>query len=103
VKKRRTYRRTFIRNWREYRNLTQERLADRIGRSVGLISLIEAGKSPYTQETLEALAGALGCEPVDLLIRNPPDPEGIWTIWDTLETPEKRQAVEVIKAIRKRA
>lgn len=101
MKKRKAYRRTFIRQWREYRNLSQERLAERVGKSVGLISLVERGKSPYTQGLLESLAMALGCEPVDLLIRNPIDPDGIWTIWDTLEPPEKRQAVEVLKAIRK--
>lgn len=73
-RKQKTWRRTFIKEWREYRNLTQERLAERIDRSPGLISKIENQQGPYTQQTLEAIAGALGCQPVDLLIRNPLDP-----------------------------
>jgi transcriptional regulator with XRE-family HTH domain len=95
------YRRTFIKEWRTYRGLSQERLADRIGKSPGLISQIETRKGPYTQETLEAIADALLCEPVDLLIRNPLDPEGIWSLWDALEPPERQQAVKVLKALKK--
>lgn len=103
TRQKKQYRRTFIREWREYRNLSQERLAERIGKSPGLISQIENRKGPYTQETLEAIASALLCDPADLLIRNPLDPEGLWTIWDGIEAPAKPQAIEVLKTFRKRA
>jgi transcriptional regulator with XRE-family HTH domain len=102
VKKRKTYRRTFIREWRPYRHFTQERLARAVGVSVGLISLLERGKSPYSQALLEAIAGALSCPPADLLIRNPNDPEGLWSLWDGLEATERKQAISVLRAIKPR-
>lgn len=94
---------TFIRQWRKYRGLTQELLADRIGMSPGNLSNIETGKQPYTQEHLEALAEALRCEVVDLLIRNPLDPEGIWSLWERAKTAQREQILEVTKALLKLA
>ncbi|UJW87921.1 helix-turn-helix domain-containing protein [Devosia sp. SL43] len=63
--------RHFIRQWRKYRRLTQEQLADRIDATSGAISQLENGIINYTQPTLEALAYALNCEPGDLLTRDP--------------------------------
>ena len=61
----------YIGEWRIFRNLTQERLADRVGLSVPQVSKIENGSQGYRQDTLQAFAEALGCEPADLL-RPPP-------------------------------
>jgi transcriptional regulator with XRE-family HTH domain len=63
--------RHYIREWRKYRHLTQDRLAERIGKTHGAISQVERGITDYTQEMLEALADALNCEPGDLLLRDP--------------------------------
>lgn len=93
--------RHFIREWREHRGLTQEQLAERIGASGATVSRIEKGAAPYTQDALEAIAYALQCEVVDLLIRNPADREAPWSLFETLKPAQKRQAVEVIKAIKK--
>lgn len=61
----------FLKEWRVYRGLTQERLAERMGVSNGLISQLENGQTAYTQSTLEGAAFALNCEPADLLTRDP--------------------------------
>lgn len=95
-------RRTFFREWREFRSLTQEQLAERLDVSVGLISQLENRKVNYTQATLEALAQALNCEPADLLIRDPSDPEGIWSIWDHAKKGERQQIVELAKVVTSR-
>jgi transcriptional regulator with XRE-family HTH domain len=63
--------RHYIKEWRKYRTLTQEQLAERIGKTHGAISQLERGKIDYTQGMIEALAEALSCEPGDLLSRNP--------------------------------
>lgn len=63
--------RHFIREWRKYRGLTQERLAERVEMTSGMISQLENGIVNYTQPTLEALAAALSCDPGDLLSRDP--------------------------------
>lgn len=97
--KRAPFRPTFIKQWRKHRGLTQERLADRVGMSNGNLSQIENGNTAYTQETLEALAEALQCAPADLLMRNPTDPEGIWSLWDQAKPAERLQIIEVVKTL----
>jgi transcriptional regulator with XRE-family HTH domain len=64
-------RRTFIRQWREARGLTQEQLAAELGTSVATVSRVETGNQPYTQDFLEACANALGTDVVALLSRDP--------------------------------
>jgi len=93
------FRPTFIRQWRKARRLTLEACADRAGMSKGNLSNIETGKTGYNQATLEALADALQCEPVDLLIRNPTDPEGLWSLWDTAKPAQRKQILGIIKGL----
>jgi len=86
--------------WRKYRDdLSQERLAERAGLSQGMISQLENGKSDYTGGMLEALAYALRCDPPDLIMRDPLEPEGIWSIWDNLKPSQRRQAVRLLRAL----
>lgn len=97
-------RRTFLKQWRQYRKLSQERAAERIGVDRSLLSRIENGKSPYNQSFLESAAIAYSCEPVDLLIRNPKDKSAIWTLIDgvTKSPPElQRQIQAVVESLMK--
>jgi transcriptional regulator with XRE-family HTH domain len=91
----------FIRHWRKFRGLTQERLAERLGVAPSSISQLERGKQGYSQGMLEALATALGTEAGSLLMRNPNDPEAPWTIWDQLKPATKRQAIELLKTLQR--
>ena len=68
---RQKWRKNFIREWREDRGLTQQDLADAIGRTKATVSRIETGDIAYTREFLEAAADALGTHPGILLIRAP--------------------------------
>lgn len=62
----------FIREWRKYRRLSQEQLAERAGlRTHSAISHLENGRSEYTQSSLEALASVLHCQPGELLDVDP--------------------------------
>ena len=94
-------RRHFIREWRKFRGLNQEQLAERVGVAVSSISQLETGKQGYSQPTLEAIADALGCEPSDLLMRDPTQPEGIWSIWENLDPPAKIQAIQILETFKK--
>src|SRR5207342_1952034 len=69
------FRKSFIRQWRDYRGLTLERLADRVGMTAGNLSQLERGNQGYTQNTLEALAQALQTDTASLLMRDPSDSE----------------------------
>lgn len=94
--------RTHLREWREYKGLTQEQAAERLNISRTLLSKIENAKSPYTQGFMEAAAEAYGCEVADLIMRDPGSP--VWSIYDTLQSlpPEQQAHVEqIVKTFRK--
>ena len=88
----------FLKQWRQHRGLTQGRLADRVGLSTPFISEMERGIKGYSQDTLEALAEALMCEPADLLMRDPTSPDPIWSIWDRVPTTKRNDALRVLAA-----
>jgi transcriptional regulator with XRE-family HTH domain len=81
------YQRTFIRAWREYRDMSQEELADKVGEylsekgisekgyTYASIGRIENGRMPYSQPIMEGIAEALRV-PVATLIAQPPPQEG---------------------------
>ena len=98
--KRPVYKPPFVKQWREYRNMTQERLAELVGEYLGKsythasIGRIENGKMPYTQPVLEAMADALGTDCASLLIRDPTQPEAIWTLWERALPAERTTIAE---------
>lgn len=91
----------YIKEWRKFRGLTQDQLAERIGVTKSYVSKIESAKRRYDQPFLESAAEVLQCAPADLIIRNPSDPDGIWSVWDTLEPSQRTQVVEIAKTIKR--
>lgn len=68
-----------------------------VGVSAPSISQLERGKQGFTDTTLASLADALACSPGDLLMRNPLDPEAVWSIWDNVPPEKRDQAIRVLK------
>lgn len=93
----------FIRAWRKHRGLSQVQLAERVGINQGNLSKIESGVRKYDQEFLEKAAEALGCEPADLLKRDPKAQaaEEIWDFYDKMTSTQKAQLVEIAKTLQK--
>jgi transcriptional regulator with XRE-family HTH domain len=91
----------YIRQWRNLRELSQERLAERVGTTHATISRIERGKQDYTQTLLESLAEALATDTASLLMRNPIDPDPIWKIWAEAKPVVRRQIIDVAKILLK--
>ena len=94
--------RTFLREWRAYKQLTQEQAAERLNVSRALLSKIENAKSPYTQGFIEAAAEAYGCEVADLLMRDPHSP--VWSIYDTLRAlprDQQEHVEQIVKTFRR--
>lgn len=60
---------------------------------------MENGKQPYNQYVLEALAQVLGTDAGSLIMRNPLDPDAIWSIWDRANIGERQQIVKVAEAL----
>jgi transcriptional regulator with XRE-family HTH domain len=95
------FRRTYIAQWRDFRNLTQEQLADRLDMTQSHLSMLENGKRGYTQETLEAIAHALQTDVASLLMRNPMDGEAIWSIWEHAKPGERQMIVDIARTVTK--
>jgi transcriptional regulator with XRE-family HTH domain len=93
------FRRTFIKHWRKHRQLTLEQLAARLDMTASHLSMLENGKRGYTQETLERVAEALNTDPASLLMRNPGDPDAIWTVWEQAKPAQRATIVEIAKTI----
>lgn len=62
-----------LRAWREFRQLTQEQLADRVGTAGNVIGLLESGERGLSHKWLLKLAPALGTTPGFLLDHDPYD------------------------------
>lgn len=98
---------TFLREWREFRGLTMEEAADRIGIDRTTLGRIEARKLPYNQDFLEKAELAYGVDLSDLLVTNPfkpVQPEPPKLIWDKLRDAPKEvqaRALSVIEALLK--
>jgi transcriptional regulator with XRE-family HTH domain len=92
--------RHYVKQWRAKRELTQERLAERIDRSRGLISQYESGETELSEEAIYALADAFNIDPGDILNVNP-EKEGILVdITDALRGKDPAVQAEVLGFVR---
>lgn len=90
----------YVREWRKFRGLTQERLAERTPFTTGAISQLETGRTKYTQDMIEALAVALDCKAGDLLSRNPFKEGDIIYLFDDLPEDKKRMALAMLQSLK---
>ena len=83
---------TFIRQWRKYRGLSQEQLAEKCGWVVSNVSQLERGQQGYSQPGLELIAKALDCTVADPLSIDPTRGDPIYKAWDKA-TPSQRDLI----------
>lgn len=88
-----------MRQWREEREMTLEAVGAEIGLSHAQLGRIERGLQPYNQELLEALAVLYRIDVASLIMRDPADPEGIWSIWDHAKVGERQMIVDIAKTV----
>lgn len=93
------YKLTFIRQHRQHKGMSLEKLAARVPMDKGNLSKVERGYLPYNQEMLERIADALQTDVASLLIRDPTEPEAIWSLWDRAKPGTRRQIASVAEAI----
>lgn len=99
AKPKRERRPNFLRQWRKHKGLTLETVGAEVGMTGPNLGRVEKGEVPYSQDLLEQLAEMYGCEIADLLVRDPTDPEGIWSIWDRAQPAQRSQIAAVAKAL----
>jgi len=94
-------RKAYFKEWRLYRGLTQQRLADRMNTTKANISRIETGIQAYTQDYLEACAEALNVDPASLIMRDPTYPAAIWSLWEQAKPGQRKRIVQATRKIMK--
>ena len=88
-----------LREWREFRGMTLEQLADAVDTSPGMISMLESGDRGLSAKWLRRLAPALKTTPGHLLEH---DPNSIATdvldIWASIDVRDREQARRVLRS-----
>lgn len=96
-----TQRITFLRAWREHRELSQDQLGAKAGYTQGMISHWETGATDYTGNNLVNLARALECEPRDLLYRHPDTDIELADIVETMTIADRSRLLEIAKTMKR--
>ncbi len=97
---------TYLKEWRKFRGLSQEAMAERVEIDRTTYNRIERGVLPYNQDTLERMAHAIGCDAADLLAVNPLETDPPRLVWNRLRKAHpdiQNQAFDVLEALLKRA
>jgi transcriptional regulator with XRE-family HTH domain len=90
-----------LKAWREHRHMTQAKLAEAIGTTGAVISLLESGERRLSDKWLRKIAPVLNTRPGHLLEFDPSDAASdILEIWSAIPDESRDQAREVLKAFR---
>ncbi|MDE2356468.1 MAG: helix-turn-helix transcriptional regulator [Alphaproteobacteria bacterium] len=99
----RSHVRNYLRAWREHRGLTQTRLAELVGTTGAVISLLESGDRGLSDKWLRKLAPVLQTRPGHLLELDPSEMDNdILEVWADIPQERRDQALEVLRTFRQR-
>lgn len=91
----------YIQAWRLRRGMTQAQLAEAVGTTASVISLLENGDRSLSAKWLRRIAGALKTSAGFLLDRHPDDlPTDVTDIWYQIPESQRDQALRVLQAFR---
>jgi transcriptional regulator with XRE-family HTH domain len=91
----------FLRAWREHRGLTQGQLAEMVGTTGSVISLLESGARGLGDKWLRKLAAALGTRTGHLLEMSPEHADNdILEIWADVPAEDRAKAKRILSAFR---
>jgi transcriptional regulator with XRE-family HTH domain len=90
----------YLRAWREFRKMTQEALAEKVGTNANMIGYLESGERGLSAKWLRRLAPVLETTPGMLLDHDPETLDSdIIDIWAHAGARERRQISDVAKAL----
>lgn len=90
----------FLREWRLFRKLTQEQLAEKVGTNANMIGYLESGERGLSAKWLRKLAPALDTTPGMLLDHDPNELDSdIIDIWAHADRRQKAQLTEIAKTL----
>ena len=91
----------YLRQWREFRGLSQDDLAAAIDTTKSVVSLLENEKRPLSSKWLRRIAEALNTRPGYILDHDPHEVDkDIFELWSRLSDAERGQAANVLRALR---
>jgi transcriptional regulator with XRE-family HTH domain len=105
-KKRKTYGKTYIRDWRRAQKMTLEKLVEELHEKAGFettaatLSRVEQSLQPYSQPLLEAIARTLFTTPASLLTHPPGDDSDIYFVWSQLSPEKRRTAFRIMQVLK---
>lgn len=90
----------FVAAWRDRRGMTQQQLADAIGTTGSVVSLLESGDRQLTPKWLRRIASAFGV-PTGYLLEHHPDnlPADVVEVWARLPDEKKADAMRMLEAL----
>jgi transcriptional regulator with XRE-family HTH domain len=92
----------YLKEWREFREMTQDELADVVGTSKSVISDLERGRLRLSDKWLRRLAPALRTNAGHILDSDPNDIDtDILDIWAAIDERDKATALRVLESFRK--
>lgn len=80
--------------------MTLESAAEALGITHASLSRIERGKQPYSQAILEGAADLYGTDVASLLMRDPTNPDAMWSIWEQAQEGERLKIEEYARFVR---
>lgn len=90
----------YLREWRKFRNMTQQELATAVETNANMIQYLESGERGLSAKWLRRLAPVLDTTPGMILDHNPYELDNdIIEIWATASNREKRQIADIAKAV----
>lgn len=90
----------YLRQWRMFRKLTQEQLAEMVSTNANMIQYLETGERGLSAKWLRRLAPALGTTPGMLLDHDPQQLDSdVIDIWAHADERERRQLSEIAKTL----
>jgi transcriptional regulator with XRE-family HTH domain len=90
-----------LKAWREFRKMSQEELAERVGTTASQISMLETGDRGLSAKWLRKLAPVLKTTPGHLLDHDPNVVDNdVFDIWMGIEKRDRAQALRVLKTFR---
>jgi transcriptional regulator with XRE-family HTH domain len=90
----------YLKAWREFRELTQAELAEKVGTNQNMIAYLESGERGLSAKWLRKLAPALQTTPGHLLDHDPHEMDAdIIDIWMHADLRQRRQISEIAKTI----
>lgn len=91
-----------LKAWREFRQMSQEELADKVDTAKGVISLLENNKRPLSDKWLYRLASALDTRAGFILDFDPNDLDTrMLEAWANVPKSDQAQAIRVVQTFGK--